>query len=477
MGKKTFLIILYVVAVVFIFALSGCSPSINDEDPNRRIKAVENIVDQATLAKVAIEDKDHDVRCAAVEKLTDQTLLAKLATEDKDANVRWAAIWKLTDLAVLARVVLVEKDSVALNAAEKRLSDPSLGSSKLTELANPVARANAISDLKDSDPILLRIAGDTVKATQDARECIARMKLVIQEPHIKSHFPRLHCIAYASDTSQSYMPSGLMHGECVTIKLNQGNRTLAEASWETNFPSSVVQGNTTNLGFEAVKVNGGELLKKLFHQKTITQEELAKLFQSKIAEIRFAAIANFVDPALLAEIAKNDLSSYFRMAAIENPNISQTVLSDIAKYDADRDIRVKAVEKLELARKLLDKGTPRRDVTKNGYNKQTVFQIAGNQQLILKKKIPIYYPSEALSARVEGIIILNVEVDSSGHVQNIYVISGHPLLNNSALDAIKQWRFEPINLRKKLFPIKFTMKISFNDQKLEAEVIEPLVMD
>jgi len=64
--------------------LSACWPSLclawwraanqaGYEDPSKRIRAVQNLTDQAVLAKVAIEDKDDDVRNASVRRLTDQS--------------------------------------------------------------------------------------------------------------------------------------------------------------------------------------------------------------------------------------------------------------------------------------------------------------------------------------------------------------------------------------------------------------------
>ena len=54
-------------------------PSINSPDPQERIRAVQNVSDQAVLAKVVEEDKDWQVISTAAYLLTDQTLLVKLA--------------------------------------------------------------------------------------------------------------------------------------------------------------------------------------------------------------------------------------------------------------------------------------------------------------------------------------------------------------------------------------------------------------
>jgi protein TonB len=54
------------------------------------------------------------------------------------------------------------------------------------------------------------------------------------------------------------------------------------------------------------------------------------------------------------------------------------------------------------------------------------------------------YPAQALKQRVRGIVVLRVLVDETGHPADVHVEQGaHDDLNQAAVEAAKQWRFEP----------------------------------
>jgi TonB family protein len=59
---------------------------------------------------------------------------------------------------------------------------------------------------------------------------------------------------------------------------------------------------------------------------------------------------------------------------------------------------------------------------------------------VIHQVAPVY-PEEAKRARVEGKVVLDVTVEEKGEVSMAEVISGHLLLNQAAIDALKQWRF------------------------------------
>lgn len=52
-------------------------------------------------------------------------------------------------------------------------------------------------------------------------------------------------------------------------------------------------------------------------------------------------------------------------------------------------------------------------------------------------------PPLARSARIEGYLQLDILVDENGKVACIRVVSGHPLLVPSAIEATKEWTFRP----------------------------------
>ncbi|MBZ5582140.1 MAG: M56 family metallopeptidase [Acidobacteriia bacterium] len=71
-------------------------------------------------------------------------------------------------------------------------------------------------------------------------------------------------------------------------------------------------------------------------------------------------------------------------------------------------------------------------------------RVGGNVQAakLIQQPAPVY-PPLAAQARISGVVKLNVLVGKDGAVQNITAISGHPLLMQPALDAVRQWTYYP----------------------------------
>ena len=61
----------------------------------------------------------------------------------------------------------------------------------------------------------------------------------------------------------------------------------------------------------------------------------------------------------------------------------------------------------------------------------------------LIRKVDPEYPAEAKARGVQGPVVLDVEVLHDGSVGTVVVVSGDPLLAQSAIDAVKQWRYQP----------------------------------
>ncbi|HXJ86497.1 MAG TPA: TonB family protein [Candidatus Binatia bacterium] len=64
------------------------------------------------------------------------------------------------------------------------------------------------------------------------------------------------------------------------------------------------------------------------------------------------------------------------------------------------------------------------------------------ERLLIHKVDPAY-PAEAKARNVQGPVVLDVQVLDDGAVGTISVVSGDPLLTQSAIDAVKQWRYQP----------------------------------
>jgi periplasmic protein TonB len=61
----------------------------------------------------------------------------------------------------------------------------------------------------------------------------------------------------------------------------------------------------------------------------------------------------------------------------------------------------------------------------------------------LVNRVQPIYPPLARQTRISGTVKLHAIIGKGGAVEQLQVVSGHPLLVQSALDAVKQWRYQP----------------------------------
>jgi protein TonB len=79
--------------------------------------------------------------------------------------------------------------------------------------------------------------------------------------------------------------------------------------------------------------------------------------------------------------------------------------------------------------------------------------------LVIKRVNPTY-PPLARTARVQGSVVLAAVIGKDGTIQNLHVLSGHPLLTQAALDAVKQWRYKPYILNGE--PVEVDTQVTVN---------------
>jgi TonB family protein len=88
-------------------------------------------------------------------------------------------------------------------------------------------------------------------------------------------------------------------------------------------------------------------------------------------------------------------------------------------------------------------------------------KIGGNvqQTKLISQPHPIY-PPDAKEARIQGVVKLSAIIGKDGTVQKLEVISGHPLLVPSALEAVQQWRYQTTLLNGD--PVEVVTQIDVN---------------
>jgi TonB family protein len=82
------------------------------------------------------------------------------------------------------------------------------------------------------------------------------------------------------------------------------------------------------------------------------------------------------------------------------------------------------------------------------------------QQTRLIRRVAPVYPPLARQARVQGVIRLSAIIAKDGTVQDLSLISGHPLLTPAALEAVKQWLYQPTIINNQ--PVEVITRIDVN---------------
>ncbi|MBI4873528.1 MAG: energy transducer TonB [Acidobacteria bacterium] len=88
-------------------------------------------------------------------------------------------------------------------------------------------------------------------------------------------------------------------------------------------------------------------------------------------------------------------------------------------------------------------------------------RVGGNvQQARLVNQPKPVYPPLAKQARIQGVVRFNAIIGRDGSIMNLQVVSGHPLLVPSALEAVRQWKYQPTLLNGE--PVEVVTQIDVN---------------
>ncbi len=77
------------------------------------------------------------------------------------------------------------------------------------------------------------------------------------------------------------------------------------------------------------------------------------------------------------------------------------------------------------------------------------------------KHVPPVYPPIAQAARVSGEVGIEVTIGADGKVKDAKIIKSIPLLDQAALDAVKQWEFTPTLLNGVAVPVIIAVTVNF----------------
>jgi protein TonB len=81
---------------------------------------------------------------------------------------------------------------------------------------------------------------------------------------------------------------------------------------------------------------------------------------------------------------------------------------------------------------------------------------------LLIRKVTPNYPPLARQARIQGQVVLQAEISREGTIQNLQLISGHPMLAPAAIEAVKQWRYKPYLLNGEPVAVETQVVVNFS---------------
>ena len=86
---------------------------------------------------------------------------------------------------------------------------------------------------------------------------------------------------------------------------------------------------------------------------------------------------------------------------------------------------------------------------------------SGVSQGLLVRKVQPTYPPLARQARIQGVVILQAQISKEGNIENLQLISGHPMLAPAAIDAVKQWKYRPYLLNGEPVEVETQVQVNF----------------
>jgi len=72
------------------------------------------------------------------------------------------------------------------------------------------------------------------------------------------------------------------------------------------------------------------------------------------------------------------------------------------------------------------------------------------------------YPQMARIAHIQGDVMLQATISKTGVIENLHATSGHPILIQAAVDAVKQWKYKPYILNGEPVEVETTIKVQFH---------------
>ena len=80
---------------------------------------------------------------------------------------------------------------------------------------------------------------------------------------------------------------------------------------------------------------------------------------------------------------------------------------------------------------------------------------------LVRKVLPTY-PPLARSARIQGTVVLQAMIGQQGTIEDLRLVSGHPMLATAAIEAVRQWRYRPYILNGQPVEVETQITVNFS---------------
>ena len=91
----------------------------------------------------------------------------------------------------------------------------------------------------------------------------------------------------------------------------------------------------------------------------------------------------------------------------------------------------------------------------------SVFRRSEILQGMLIRKVEPKYPPLAIAARIQGPVVIAAVISKNGAIDNLRLVSGHPMLAPAAIDAVSQWRYRPFILNGDVIEVETQITVNF----------------
>jgi len=80
--------------------------------------------------------------------------------------------------------------------------------------------------------------------------------------------------------------------------------------------------------------------------------------------------------------------------------------------------------------------------------------------MLIRQTQPVF-PAIAKAARVSGTVVLHATISKNGTIKDLQVVSGSPMLQQAAIDAVRTWRYKPYKLSNEPIEVETNINVVF----------------